>query len=197
MIRGFIVDCYGEEGRGDQIRAALQGYELAACPQLSDAEEEDWEFVADDIRALLDGYEFVLLHVNQNFALNLLEEICGSRPVFCYKGGPARPAIEAHCETPGFHVLSPGQFSRSNAGDLPKLILRWLKALGPIPSQETARTAWHEVRSIDPKKEKKIQDLDARLVGLLRKHNWMPECPISNDLTDALKSLRDESGGVM
>lgn len=195
-MRGFIVDCYGEEGRADQIRAALQGYELAACTQLSDAEEEDWDFVADDIRGLLDGYEFVLLHVNQKFALKLLVEICGSRPVFCYKGGAAKPPIEAHCETPGFHVLSPGQFSRSNAGDLPKLILRWLGALGPIPSQNTAIAAWQEVRRIDPAKEEKIQDLDARLVAFLRQHEWTPECAIPADLKAALRNWRDESGAM-
>ena len=101
------MDCYGTEGRGDQIKAALRDLRSSARRQLSAAEEEDWEDVADDIRALLEPYDFVLLHVGQyqKFTLKLLQEICGSQPVFCYKGGPSRAGIEEHCGVPGLHVL--------------------------------------------------------------------------------------------
>ena len=171
-MRGIIVDCWEKDRRVAQLKGALSQFDVDGCFQLSEEAEEEWASVVEEVRELTKRYDFVLLHAGdeQKFRLQLLEEICQSRPVFCYSGGPVLPAIAEHCQEPGLHVLSAGQFSRSDAGTLPTLILRWLKVLGPVPSHESAIAAWQEVRRIDPEKEKQIQELDARLLTLLRQH---------------------------
>lgn len=194
-MRGAIVDCWNlKHGRVDQIRHALSQHAVEPISQVSEEAEDEWPATVEYVRELLAEYDFVLLHVGdeQKFKLEILNEICKARPVFCYSGGPVLPVIETHCETPGHHVLCGGSFGRRDAGSLPMAIVRWLDVLGPNPSATDAVAAWHEVRHIDPAKQKKIEELESRLANLLGEHKWSPEAEISPGLRTALQSWRNE-----
>jgi predicted component of type VI protein secretion system len=195
-MKGLIVDCWNPTGgRVEQLKRALAQYAVEHVAQVSAEAEDEWDAAADDVRELLASFDFVLLHVgdDQKFKLKLLDEICQSRPVFCYTGGSVPADIEAHCQTPGLHVLCSGMFGRSDAGALPNAAVRWLRALGSNPA-ENGLAAWQEVRKIDPAMHKKIQEFETRLSTLLKEHHWTPEAGISPALREALQGWRNEPG---